>query len=152
MSKASSDSPQGGAGDETAPPHSRAEDLERWEVPDEPSVPVHGLGIADYEIAHLSINDVLEVIALGVADFRRAAIFGIAFGAIYGVGGWVLLLMLYILDLPYLVYPLAAGFALIAPFIACTFYRISHDLERAQPVTWRGIFAWRPSAISAGCP
>jgi uncharacterized membrane protein len=42
-------------------------------------------------------------------------------------------------DLPFLVYPLAAGFALIAPFIATAFYAISRHLERGEPLSWGGI-------------
>lgn len=41
--------------------------------------------------------------------------------------------MLIKLDLPILVYSLAARFALIAPFIASGFYIISRQLEKSEP-------------------
>ena len=51
-----------------------------------------------------------------------------------------LILMLIEFDLPFLVYPLAAGFALIAPFIASGFYVVSSRLEKSEPLSWRIVF------------
>ncbi len=87
-------------------------------------------------VADIEISDVLEVLAKGLRDFRRAPSFGLVFGGIYGIGGWLLLALLLLLDLPFLAYPLAAGFAIIAPFIACAFYCVSDCLERDANVTW----------------
>ena len=77
----------------------------------------------------VTTNDVLESLAQGIRDFRTAPGYGLFFAGIYAVGGWVLIILLLIFDLPYLVYPLAAGFALIAPFIATSFYAVSRGLE-----------------------
>ncbi len=71
------------------------------------------------EIRTVTVDDLLEVLALGLRDFRAAPAYGLFFSGIYTIGGWLMVLMLIEFDLPYLVYPLAAGFALIAPFIAC---------------------------------
>jgi uncharacterized membrane protein len=81
-------------------------------------------------------NDILEVLAAGLRDFRSAPLHGLAISGIYTAGGWMLILLLVRFDLPYLVYPLAAGFALIAPFIATAFYAVSRSLERNEPVSW----------------
>ena len=81
------------------------------------------------EVNAVGINDLIEVLALGLRDFRTAMRYDLFFAAIYAVGGWLLVLMLMAFDLPYLVYPLAAGFALIAPFIASGFYIVSKRLE-----------------------
>ena len=63
----------------------------------------------------VSTGDILEILAAGLRDFRAAFLYDIAVSGIYVVGGWVLILLLFQFDLPFLVYPLAAGFALIAP-------------------------------------
>lgn len=66
---------------------------------------------------------------MGLRDFSSAPLYGLFFSGIYTVGGWLLILLLLYFDLPALVYPLAAGFALIAPFIASGFYVVSRQLE-----------------------
>lgn len=85
-------------------------------------------------------SDILAALAAGLRDFRAAPLYGLGISAIYTVSGWLLILMLVKLDLPYLVYPLAAGLALIAPFIATAFYAVSRSLEQNTPPSWRGIF------------
>ena len=91
-------------------------------------------------IQAVTIDDLLEVLALGLRDFRAAPAYGLFFGGIYTVGGWLLILMLIAFNLPFLVYPLAAGFALIAPFIASGFYVVSSRLEQSEPLSWRIVF------------
>lgn len=81
-------------------------------------------------------GDILEILAAGLRDFRAAPLFSLAVGGVYTVGGWILILLLLRFDLPYLVYPLAAGFAFIAPFIAAAFYAISRSLERDEALSW----------------
>lgn len=88
----------------------------------------------------VTLADLLEVLADGLRDFRRAPFHGMALGGIYVAGGWFLILLLVIFHLPFLVYPLAAGFALVAPFIATGFYAVSVCLERGEPVSWRAIY------------
>ena len=80
----------------------------------------------------VTVNDLLEIIALGLQDFRAAPAYGLFFAGIYVLGGWFLILLLMYFELPYLVYPLAAGFALIAPFIASGFYVVSYHLEKGR--------------------
>ena len=92
------------------------------------------------EVNSVSVNDLLEALAAGLQDFRTAPAYGLFFGGIYMVGGWLLILLLLQFDLPYLVYPLAAGFALIAPFIASGFYVVSHNLEEGNTLSWGVVF------------
>ncbi len=87
----------------------------------------------------VTTDDILEVLAAGIRDFRAAPLFGLIIGGIYTAGGWLLILLLLQFDLPYLVYPLAAGFAFIAPFIATAFYAISRCLERNETISWGNI-------------
>ena len=80
--------------------------------------------------------DILEVLAAGLRDFRAAPLYGLFIGGVYTVGGWVLVLLLVRFGLPYLVYPLAIGFAFIAPFIATALYAVSRGLELGEPLSW----------------
>jgi len=93
------------------------------------------------EVNTVTFNDLLEVIGAGVRDFRAAPVYGLFFGGIYALGGWALILLLVHFKLPYLVYPLAAGFALIAPFIASGFYVVSKRLEDV-PEGEDGALSW----------
>ncbi len=87
----------------------------------------------------VATGDILEILGAGLRDFRAAPLYDLGISAIYTVGGWVLILLLVLYDLPYLVYPLAAGFALIAPFVAAAFYSVSRSLERKEALSWGGI-------------
>lgn len=104
-------------------------------------------GEAGEAVAGLSPGDILTILGAALRDFRAAPLHDLALGGFYAVGGWLLVLLLFVLDLPFLVYPLAAGFALVAPFMAASFYAVSRVRERGERVTWRGIFhAVRASA------
>ncbi len=92
------------------------------------------------EVNTVSVHIVPEILMNGLSDFFAAAKYGLFFGGIYAAGGWLLIVLLFQLGLPYLVYPLAIGFALIAPFIACGFYFISHQLEEKNPLSWGRAF------------
>lgn len=90
-------------------------------------------------IRSITFDDVVDALMAGIRDFQAEPVHGLGLGAIYAVGGWILLLLLYALDLPYLVYPLTAGFALVAPFVATGFYEISRRLEAGESVTWGAV-------------
>ena len=96
--------------------------------------------VVQYTPQKVMLGDLLEVLGLGLRDFRAAPFYGLFFSGTYTVGGWLLILLLLEFDLPFLVYPLAAGFALIAPFIASGFYVISHQLEKGEPLSWSIVF------------
>lgn len=84
----------------------------------------------------VAMGDILEVLAAGLRDFRAAPLYGLVTAGVYTAGGWVLVLLLMRFGLAYLVYPLAIGFAFIAPFIATAFYAVSRGLERGEPPSW----------------
>ncbi|MFN3233602.1 MAG: DUF2189 domain-containing protein [Alphaproteobacteria bacterium] len=88
----------------------------------------------------LRFSDLPEILRAGLRDFRAALVYDLAIAGVYAIGGLALILGLLFYDLPYLIYPLAVGFALIAPFAAAAFYGVSRAIEQGQPVTWRGIF------------
>jgi len=91
------------------------------------------------EVKPATVADLRAALAAGLADFRRAPQFGLFFGAIYTVGGLLIVLSVMALGLSYLAYPLAAGFALIGPFVAVGLYEVSRRLEDGRTLTWGGI-------------
>jgi len=88
----------------------------------------------------VATGEILEILAAGMRDFRAAAPYDLSVAGIYTVGGWLLILLLLRYDMPYLVYPLAAGFALIAPFIATFFYAVSRTLERGDALSFGDLY------------
>lgn len=104
------------------------------------------------DILPLTRGDILAVLGAGLRDFRAAPLYGLSIGGLYTLGGWLLILLLVRFDLPFLVYPLLAGFALIAPFIATAFYAISRDLEQNRTLSWGGIWGavWDASRRDLG--
>ncbi|WP_419905335.1 DUF2189 domain-containing protein [Kiloniella sp.] len=99
-------------------------------------------------VRDVNVRIIPEILSAGFADFLATAKYGLFFGSIYAIGGWLLIILLFELGLPYLVYPLAIGFALIAPFIACGFYFISHQLEEDNPLSWGKAFGVVKSMFS----
>lgn len=90
-------------------------------------------------IHHITPGDILDSLEAGIRDFRAAPKYGVFFGLSYAIAGWVITAALFQYDLPYLAYPLATGFALIAPFTAAGLYYISRRLERGEQITWSGV-------------
>ena len=88
-----------------------------------------------WAVEPVAIGDILEIMAAGLRDFRAAPWCGLIVGAFYMVSGWILVLLLLQFHLPFLVYPLVAGFALIAPFTAASFYAASSMIERKEPLS-----------------
>jgi uncharacterized membrane protein len=74
------------------------------------------------------IGDIGAILAAGLQDFAAAPVQSVAIASVYTLGGWLIAANLIVFDLPYLVYPLAMGFALVAPFVAVAFYDVSRTL------------------------
>ena len=93
-----------------------------------------------FEIRKIEVADVIDCIVEGVRDFRHAPLYGMFFGAVYAIGGLIIVWAAFALDYPYLAYPFIMGFALFAPFGAAGTYEISRRLESGEPLSWRSIF------------
>jgi uncharacterized membrane protein len=98
-------------------------------------------GRPDPVVRPITAADVVEAMAQGARDFRAQPLYGLGFAAIYALGGIAIVACITVLGMTYLAYPLAAGFALIAPFVAGVFYQASRERERGRTATLSGL--WR---------
>lgn len=87
----------------------------------------------------ITTEDIRAAVLAGAEDFRRAPGYGVFFGAIYAIGGLLLVQSVTALHMPWLAYPLAAGFALIGPFVAVGLYEVSRRLELGLPLSWSAV-------------
>ncbi len=84
----------------------------------------------------IGLGDLAEILRLGLSDFRRAPIFGIAFSLVYVLGGLVLYAVFLASGQSWWFIPIAVGFPLLAPFAATGLYEVSRRLEQGLPLTW----------------
>ena len=96
-------------------------------------------GKIDPVVRRITATDIAEALVQGLRDFQAAPLYGLAFGALYAGGGIAILLSLTAFGMVYLAYPLAAGFALIGPFVAIGLYEVSRRREAGQTLSIRGI-------------
>lgn len=83
-------------------------------------------------------------LAAGWRDIVAAPGPSLAYGLIPVVAGWLAILLMLWLDLPYLMLPLSAGFFFVGPFIAVGLYEISRRLELNHVVDGETtLLAWR---------
>ena len=98
-------------------------------------------GKVDPVVRRIKVADIAEALGLGLRDFQAMPFYGLLFGALYASGGNVILLCLTAFGLVYLAYPLAAGFALIGPFVAIGFYEVSREREAGEKPSLRSIWS-----------
>lgn len=103
--------------------------------------PVSATPSAPIIINQLTTQDLVNALAAGWHDFKRAPQFGLFFGLLYAAGGWAVVLLAGVSGYFFLAYPLAAGFALIAPFIAAGLYEVSRQLESRERTDWMTIIS-----------
>ena len=75
-------------------------------------------GKVDPVVRRITAADIAEALGQGLRDFQAVPLYGLAFGALYAAGGIAIVLCLTAFGMVYLAYPLAAGFAMIGPFVA----------------------------------
>jgi uncharacterized membrane protein len=98
-------------------------------------------GKVDPVVRPIKAADIAEALGQGLRDFQAMPLYGLAFGALYAGGGIVIVLSLTAFGMVYLAYPLAAGFALIGPFVAIGLYEVSRRREAGEKATISGIWS-----------
>lgn len=91
----------------------------------------------DPVIRRIGYGDIVEALSEGLRDFQAHPSFGLFFGGVYAAGGIGIVACALWWDVAYLVYPLAAGFALIGPFVAVGLYEVSLLRGGGFEPTWR---------------
>lgn len=93
-------------------------------------------GKADPVVRKMAATDVTDALTQGLRDFQRAPRFGLVIGGLCAAIGAAVVVALVFAGLPYLAYPLAAGFALVAPSLAAALYEVSRRLESGEPLSF----------------
>jgi len=108
---------------------------EVWEMASGARVPVASASVAD----DLTLADLRAILAAGWADFRAFPQFGLFFAAVYVAAGMFLVYALVAWGEAIWLVPAAAGFPLLAPFVAVGLYEVSRRREAAMPMSWRAV-------------
>lgn len=87
----------------------------------------------------LTLGDLGKVLAAGWSDYRTYPVFGLFFAAIYVAAGLGLYFGVTRLGDPTWLYPIVAGFPMVAPFIAVGLYEVSRRRENNLPMEWKPI-------------
>lgn len=90
-------------------------------------------------INRVTSDMITESLNAAMRDMRNAGAYSLFFGAFYAAAGLLLLALLTWFQVYYIIYPLAAGFALVAPFVAVGTYEVSRRLEKDEPLSWSGV-------------
>lgn len=93
------------------------------------------------EVRKISPKDCLASLREGVDDFLAAPTHVVFLGIFYALAGIVLAALSSFGNALHLIFPFAAGFALVGPFFAVGLYEISRRREAGLPTSWRDAFA-----------
>jgi uncharacterized membrane protein len=91
-------------------------------------------------VRKIRFADLKDAVAKGIDDFWAMPTHVIFLAIIYPLVGVFLARMTFGLGVMPLLFPLAAGFALIGPFAAIGLYEMSRQRERGIDVTWKHAF------------
>lgn len=95
----------------------------------------------DPEVRAIVFGDIVEALVQGLRDLQAAPRYGLAFGLLYMLGGIAIVACLSALQMTYLAYPLAVGFAILGPFVAVGVYQVSRDLGSGTPLSFRRLWS-----------
>jgi uncharacterized membrane protein len=98
-------------------------------------------GKVDPVVRRITAADIAEALIQGLRDFQAYPVYGLLLGGLYAAGGTVIVLCVTAFGMVYFAYPLAAGFALIGPFVAIGLYEISRRRERGEAVSIPAIWS-----------
>jgi uncharacterized membrane protein len=105
-----------------------------------PSLPV---------VRKIAMSDIRDALAKGIDDFWAMPTHVIFLSIMYPVIGLVLARLTFSHDVLPMLFPLAAGFALVGPFAAIGLYELSRRREQGLPASWSHIFS-EPRSASIG--
>jgi uncharacterized membrane protein len=105
---------------------------------------------AHLTVRKITLNDLKDALARGLDDFRAMPSHAVFLCLIYPVVGFALARMVLGYNVLPLLFPLAAGFALIGPFAALGLYEMSRRRELGLDVSWRhALDVFRSPSIGA---
>ena len=87
-----------------------------------------GIAATEPKVRAITVDDISAALSDGLRDFRAAPAFGLLIGVLYALGGNLLFWAAASFDFLFIAYPLAAGFALVAPFAAVGIYETSRRI------------------------
>jgi uncharacterized membrane protein len=88
----------------------------------------------------IRVRDLKDVLAKGISDFSAMPTHAAFLCLIYPIVGLVAARVIVGYDVLSLLFPLAAGFALVGPFAAIGFYELSRQRELGGKVAWQNAF------------
>ncbi len=101
---------------------------------------------AGFEIRRIGADDVLDALRRGVDDFRAIPTHHLLYGLVYAVAGLILVRAAFDAALLPLMFPIVAGFALVAPTVAVGLYELSRRREQGLETRWWHLFGVRRHA------
>src|SRR5712671_7714012 len=106
--------------------------------------------ISPFVIRKISLSDLHDALRLGWEDFKAVPSHAIILCVIYPVLGLVLARTVLGYSVLPLLFPLAAGFALLGPFAALGLYELSRRRERGEQATaWDAVDVLRSPSFGA---
>ena len=100
-----------------------------------------GITQAHPKIRKIGLADLKDALARGLDDFRAMPSHAVFLCLIYPIVGFVIFRLVLGANVLPLLFPLAAGFALIGPFVAIGLYEVSRRREAGQPVSLGAIWS-----------
>src|SRR6266568_2841141 len=91
-------------------------------------------------VRRIGLADLKDALARGLADFSAIPTHAVFLCLIYPIVGLVLARAIMGYALLPLMFPLAAGFALVGPFAAIGFYELSRRREQGLDISWEDAF------------
>jgi uncharacterized membrane protein len=104
-------------------------------IPGNATTPVAADATAAPVIRTISLSDLKDALRLGWEDFKAVPSHAIILCVIYPVLGLVLARTVLGYSILPLLFPLAAGFAILGPFAALGLYELSYRRERGEPAS-----------------
>src|SRR5215467_9229570 len=91
-------------------------------------------------VRRIGLADLKDALARGLTDFSAIPTHAVFLCLIYPIVGLVLARAILGYALLPLLFPLAAGFALVGPFAAIGFYELSRRREQGHDISWEDAF------------